>query len=118
MPQEERRRHSRVNSINLVSYTCMDENREPVTQGMGRTLNVNEEGIQLETHVPIDERLALSLSIGVKDDLIDVQGKVIYCIKGEDGMFRSGIQLIETDESSLRVLRDYIAGFKGALPVC
>ncbi|MDY7038099.1 MAG: PilZ domain-containing protein [Thermodesulfobacteriota bacterium] len=113
MPQEERRKHSRVNSINLVSYTCMDENKEPVTQGMGRTLNVNEEGIQLETHAPIDQRHILSLSIGVKDDLLDIQGKAVYCIKGEDGMFRSGIQLMEMDESSLRVLRDYIAGFKG-----
>ena len=114
MPQEERRKHSRVNAISPVSYTCMDENKEPVTQGMGRTLNVNEEGIQLETHVLIDERHTLSLSIGVEDDLIEIQGKVIYCIEGEDGMFRSGIQLMEPDESSLRTLRGYIAGFKGS----
>jgi len=113
MPQEERRKHSRVNSINLVSYTCMDEKKEPVTQGMGRTLNVNEEGIQLETHGPIDESHTLSLSMGVEDDQIDIQGKVIYCIEGEDGMFRSGIQLMEMDESSLRVLRDCIAEFRG-----
>ena len=113
MQRKERRKHSRVNSINLVSFTCTDENREPVTQGMGRTLNVNEEGIQIETHVPIDQRHILSLSIGVKDDLIDIQGKVIYSIEGEDGKFRSGIQLMEMDESSLRILRNYILGFKG-----
>ena len=113
MPKKERRKHTRVNSINLVSYTCMDENREPVTQGMGRTLNVNEEGIQLETHAPIDQRHILSLSIGVKDDLIDIQGKVVYSIEGEDGKFKSGIRLMEMDESSLRILRDYILTFKG-----
>ena len=40
MTTEEKRRHYRVDSQNLLNYACYDENDHIVKQGMGRTLNV------------------------------------------------------------------------------
>ena len=39
MPTKEKRKHARINSLNL-SYVCLDENNKIIKQGMGRTLNV------------------------------------------------------------------------------
>lgn len=111
MGKKERRKHPRSDSLSLLSYVCINETNEKVRQGMGRTLNVNEEGILLETHVPIDPQHIVLLSIGLKSDVVDIKGKVIHKTTGEDGRFRSGIQFMEVDESTLRVLRKFIIAF-------
>ncbi len=109
---EERRRHSRIDSLNLLWYACIDEKNQVVREGMGRTLNVTEDGILLETHRPIDPKEVLSLCIGVKDDVLDVKkGKVVYCNRGKDGKFRSGIEFKEADETAIRTLKKVIIAF-------
>jgi hypothetical protein len=110
--QEERRRHPRINSLNLVSYTCLDRDNRAVKQAMGRTLDVTEGGILLETHVPLEMRCVVSLTIGVEDDMVDVQGRVVHCRRNEGGRFKSGIQFTGMDKSSLRILKKFIAAFK------
>ena len=79
---------------------------------MGRTLDVSEGGILLETHAPIDLQHTISLTIGLEDDLTDITGKVVYCRAGEPGKFESGIEFQEKDEAELRNLKEYIKAFR------
>jgi hypothetical protein len=110
--QEDRRRHSRISSLNLVSYTCMDKDNQVVRQAMGRTLDVTEGGILLETHLPMDAQHRVSLTIGVKEDLVDVEGRVVHCRPAKAGRFQSGIQFAKMNKASLRILKRFIAAFK------
>ncbi|MDY6836649.1 MAG: PilZ domain-containing protein [Thermodesulfobacteriota bacterium] len=110
--REERRRHRRMDSLNLVSYTSMDNENQVIGQAMGRTLDVTEGGILLETHVPMDLAHTLSLTIGVKEDLVDVKGKVIHCRPGKAGRFQSGVQFTKMQNSSIRILKRFITAFK------
>ncbi len=112
MTGEEKRKHPRSNSLSLLSYVCIDENNEVVGQGMGRTLDLSEDGILLETHATIDPKHTVSLTIGLEDDLVDIKGKVVHGTTGEDGKYRHGIQFTETDESTLGVLKRAIISFK------
>ena len=100
-----------MDALNLVSYFCVDDNNEVCQQGMGRTLNVSEGGILLETHAPIDEQLMVSLRIGLEDDLADIQGIVVHSRKAEGNHFQTGIKFQEITDDALRVLRDYIEAF-------
>jgi len=113
MTTDEKRRKPRVGSHNLLSYVCLDEENETVTQGMGRTLNVSEGGILLETHDSINQNHIISLTIGLEDEIIDLKGKIISQRRREDGKFEHGIQFIETDEKIHRFLRQYVVIFKG-----
>ncbi|MFO8083494.1 MAG: hypothetical protein R6U27_04145 [Desulfobacterales bacterium] len=54
MVDKERRRYPRIESLNLMAYACMDENDNVINQGMGRTLNVSQKGLLLETYHPLD----------------------------------------------------------------
>ncbi|MBW2321222.1 MAG: hypothetical protein JRF31_10385 [Deltaproteobacteria bacterium] len=72
MTTEERRKHSRIKALNLISYTCIDETDQVLSQGMGRTLNLSEDGILLETHVSVDPKHTVVMAIGLEDDLIDM----------------------------------------------
>jgi c-di-GMP-binding flagellar brake protein YcgR len=110
---KERRKSRRIDSINLLSYVCLDENNSEVMQGMGRTLNVGEGGILLETHVPIDQQCIVYLTISMEDDLMSFKGNILYQRKREDGKFELGIEFKEMDEQECRFLKQFIILFRG-----
>jgi hypothetical protein len=108
---DDKRKHERYDSLNLLSYVCLDSDGKEWTQGMGRTLNISETGLQLETHEPIDIKYIVSLAIGIEDDVVDIKGKVVYCNRGEEDMFESGIEFMEVGRAALAVLKKYISAF-------
>ncbi len=107
----EQRRSPRVESPNLLTYVCIDKDDNMVGQGMGRTLNVSEGGILLETHIPIDPQYVVLLDIAMEDDLMQFKGKIAHMKKREDGKFESGVAFIELDEEKTQFLRQYVAIF-------
>jgi len=111
MEINEKRHRPRVNALNLISYSCIDATESVVAQGMGRTLNVSEDGILLETHVSIDQKYAIELAIGLEDELINIQGSIIYSTPGKDEKFEAGIEFVETDETTIEILKKYIKVF-------
>ena len=112
MTQDDKRLYTRIGALNLIAYDCMDEDGQVVMHGMGRTLNVSEGGILLETHVQIEQQYDASLSIGLEDDLIDIKGKVVSSKPGEVDKFESGIKFLEIGEKELAILKLYIKAFK------
>lgn len=107
-----KRKKERIPSTNLLTYFCIDENDQTLLQGMGRTLNVSEGGILLETHVPIDPQCIVCLTIGMEDDLMHFRGKIIHSRERDDGKFESGVEFVEMDKQKLRFLKQYIIIFK------
>ena len=94
----EKRKHPRVKTNNLVSYVCIDDSGNEIDEGMGRAIDISIGGILIETHDPIESQDILLMAIGIKDELIDIKGKVVYCRAEDSGMFRTGIQFLETNE--------------------
>ena len=111
MSIKNKRLHSRIDSLNLLSYSCTDETGQVVIQGMGRTLNVSQGGILLETHVQIDLSYIISLTIGFKEELVDINGKVVRSTPGKGDYYESGIKFHDMDKAALQVLKKYIKAF-------
>ncbi len=111
MVANEKRHCPRIQTLNLISYGCIDETGKTVSQGMGRTLNISEEGILLETYVLIDPRYPIALSIGLEDELVNIKGQIIHSNPGKNDKFEAGIEFLETDESTIEILRKYIKAF-------
>jgi hypothetical protein len=111
MTIKEKRRHERVASLNILHFTGY-KNDVIIKQGMGRTLDVSESGILLETHFLMEMQDRLSLTIGLEDDLVEMKGKVVYCHEEEGGKFKMGIEFFEVDNNALQVLKQYIVLFK------
>ncbi len=112
MTQENRRLHPRIEALNLIAYDCMDEDGLVVIRGMGRTLNISEGGILLETHIQIEQQYDALLSISLENDLIDIKGKIVYSKPGKADKFESGIEFLEIGETELAALKLYIKAFK------
>ena len=109
--ENEKRKSLRINSLNL-SYIGINEDNEIVRQAIGRTLNVSESGILLETHFPIESKQIVSLSLALEDDLINMTGEVVYSRPGDDEKFETGIKFINLDNDTQKVLKVFIKEFR------
>ncbi len=90
MSEENKRRHPRIHSLNL-SHLATEQGYSPALQGMGRTRNLSESGVLLETtfEVPLGPRLVITL--GLEDELIELTGRAMYCKTRVEGKFETGI---------------------------
>ena len=113
MVAEDRRANRRIDSPNLLSFSCFDKDQNKVSQGMGKTVNISERGIMLETHIPIDPQLNISLTIALEEDLMDFKGKIIHSMKNDAGRFLYGIRFLEMNDAKTRFLKQYLLILNG-----
>lgn len=107
MNTNENRKHPRVNALNL-SYICLDEDHQVIKQGMGRTLNVSESGILLETYFPIEATHTLVLSVGFKDRVVDIMGRPAHIRSTGPGVYEIGVEFTDLDETARHAVKDYL----------
>jgi c-di-GMP-binding flagellar brake protein YcgR len=107
MTSENKRKHERIQSLNL-SYICIDEDENIVKQGMGRTLNLSETGILLETHFPIELNHVVQLTISLEEDLLDIKGKPVHVRPRDQGKYEIGIQFVELDPSASQIIKKFV----------
>ena len=103
----------RTQTANLLSYTVTDDDNNVVEQGMGRTLNISEGGMLLETHVAIDTEFTIDITIAFEEEILKLRGRIIRSAKREDGKFESGIQFMEMGDEINNLLKQYVVLFKG-----
>ena len=112
MTTEERRKSGRIDSLNL-SYLLVDSDKgEAQKQTMGRTLNVSEDGIRLETHIPVDVGSQVMVSIGLEDDVVDISGKAVHSSKNEGGKYELGIEFMDINDAAEKILKAFIKAFR------
>ncbi len=102
------REFKREDSLNIVDYVMLGEDGEPESSGMGRTLNVGERGLLLETYSPLKEQQILLVTLGLKDDMIELKGRITYVGSFEENTYRSGIEFMEIDDDGKRVLHKFL----------
>jgi hypothetical protein len=115
MNGSDKRRHIRVESTNLLNFVCKGVDGEPCHQGMGRTLNVSESGILLETYKPIDSRTPISITIGIEEELIDIEGEVVFLNECAKDIYAAGIRFSQINDKERMVLLKFIEVFKKKL---
>jgi len=94
----EKRKHPRVDITNLISYRCLDGSGNLKQEGRGKSINISQGGILIETHDPFEWQDTLLLSIDIKDESVTIKGKVVYCNASNFGKYRTGIQFLETNK--------------------
>ncbi len=111
MSIEEKRKHSRTKTNNMVSYVGIDDHGNETEQGMGKTIDVSMGGILIETRYQIVSKDILLMAIGTEGELIDIAGKVVHSYAEDSGKFRTGIQFLENNEKTrlfiISLIKDY-----------
>ena len=112
MNGKEKRKHPRFETTNLLNFVCCGENGEACHQGMGRTLNVSETGILLETYHPINPQWEISITIGFEEELVDIHGSVIFQKESKEDTYEAGIQFSEISDHEREILVKFIQAFE------
>ena len=114
MENQDRRESERKDSLNFLDYVVLDQNGQVVDQGMGRTRNVCEKGLMLQTHVPLEDYHTVLLTLGLEDEVVELKGSVVHEEFCPDEGICSGIEFTEIDERGRRILQKYLRAFKAA----
>jgi hypothetical protein len=94
--EEERRKYPRVETNNLISFSCLDQNLNELDQCMAMALDVNPIGAKIETYQEIVSDNIRLTAVDSDDNLIDIVGKIAHTHKAEDGRYELGISFIGT----------------------
>lgn len=111
MKQKEQRKFIRYDSLHLLDYLVLDKDGNPGTYSMGRTIDVSIDGIKLETTTSLKIDTRLFITVGIEDDLVDLEGRTTY-VHAQDGRYVSGITFLKISKEGRRVLTKYMEAFR------
>jgi hypothetical protein len=103
---KERRKHTRLELINLVVYKQFEI--EKIT----KTTNLSMGGMKMITEFPVPLHEELEIAIKIGDDVFRSQGTVIYANERKDGDFDIGVNFINSSQESLHLLNHYLSNRK------
>lgn len=113
MAIQNKRESRRYDSLNLLAYSVYNPDGTVGKQGMGRTLNVSQSGVLLETHQPVEQDMRVDLTLGLEDELVEIKGTAVYSRPGKESRFETGIHFDKIDASQQKVLEAFIRAFEG-----
>jgi hypothetical protein len=111
MTHSERRKHPRVETLNHVTFVCIDPNGNEVAEGFGKAVNISQGGILLETFEAVESEYILLMAIGFNEEIIEINGEIVYSRPASNGMFHTGIRFTESHEKQIEVIKSLIKTF-------
>lgn len=110
MTRPNHRRYLRRDALHLLDYLVINDDGSEGLYSMGRTLDVSIDGIQLETDKKLAPSSLIKITVGLENDLIDIEGRVIHCSPSLD-RYVSGINFLKVSKEGRRILARYIEAF-------
>lgn len=98
MNPRDRRKHPRVETNNLFAHKTMDKQGRYLSQGMGKAIDVSQNGIKLETSYPIEGDRVSLMSAAMDDRLIEIVGETVYCRQVKPDTYHVGLEFIGSEE--------------------
>ncbi len=111
----ERREAERRYALNFLDYEVLSATGEVLGRSLARTLNVSETGLRLETGQFFEPGQQLRITLGLDNDLIQVNGQVVNSQPETDDLCTSGVMFIEFDEAERRTYQKHFEALKDAL---
>ncbi len=110
MGKKERRQYIRPGALNLLDYLVVDDQGKQGDYSMGRTLNVSRGGILMETHIPLPQGQRVMITLGLREELVNIMGRIVYCTFSAD-RHQNGIEFFHVTDSDQKILNRYIEEF-------
>jgi len=111
MKQKEQRKFIRYDALHLLDYIVLDENGDTGDYSMGRTIDVSIDGIKLETSTPLKVHTRLLITVGLEDDLVNLEGRITH-VSAHNDRFISGIGFLKISKNGRRVFAKYVEAFR------
>lgn len=111
----ERRQAERRYALNFLDYEILSAAGEVLGRGLARTLNVSETGLRLETGMFFDPGQRLRITLGLENNLVQINGRVVNSQPENDDLCSSGVMFLELDDADRQLYRQHLAALKKTL---
>ena len=103
MKPPEKRKFIRYHTLHLLDYLVLGEDGVAGIYSMGRTIDVSMDGIKLETIYPLQADTRLLITLGLEDDLVNLEGRTTYSAPCHD-RFVSGVTFLKIPREDRQIL--------------
>jgi hypothetical protein len=108
----EKRRHPRIDTANLVGYILYDERRQKIDQGKGRTLNLSQSGVLLETKKPLAGAFVLLVTMDLDGKKVKVKGRVVNTrVSPATNCYLTGVEFIGPRTEQLDAIIAFVKAY-------
>ena len=111
----ERRQTERRYALNFLDYEVISDTGSVLGRGLARTLNVSETGLRLETSQFFEPGQKLRLTLGLNNDLIQVNGRVVNSQPENEDLCTSGVMFLEFDQADRRTYQKHFDALKSSI---
>lgn len=106
---KERRKYPRISFENRVAYTLYNNARKKVDHGFGRTHNLSQSGVLLETEKKLEGAFIILMTIDLEGKKIQIKGKVVTSRCFDDsGCFLTGVEFLGTKEEQIEAIKAFV----------
>lgn len=105
---DDRRTSLRVDKVQLVQLNRFDEEGFRADLATGRTLNISRGGLRLELHHSVPLRSVISLNLVLGDQILDLEGMVVYLEVLDGDRCCMGIEFTNLDDASRAMLAEHV----------
>lgn len=109
------RHAARCNDKNFLDFEIISPQGALVGRGLARTLNVSDSGLLLETDQPFAAGQTLRITLGLRDELVQITGSVAHSEANTAGLYNTGVHFLSFPEDDraayqhhLEALRQFI----------
>lgn len=111
----ERRQAERRYALNFLDYEILAAAGNVQGRGLARTLDISESGLRLETSQFFEPGQKLRLTIGLKNDMVQLVGQVVNCQPENDDLCRSGVLFLEFAVEQQELYQKHFLALRTAL---
>ncbi len=111
MGKKERRKYSRVQIFDPISYLSKDSTGKVIGYNVAVVRNVSQTGIQIETFQAISADNISLMFFNLANKKIEIKGEVVYCTKTDSGQYNFGIRLVGTVAENLQFIKALVKSY-------
>jgi len=111
MDKLDKRKYPRIKIYYLISYIGLDENEHIVEQQMGVALDINQNGILIETACITESKHLIVMAVDHKNNLIEIKGKVICSRLDKAQKYKTGVSFQGPHSKNIEFAKKIIKAF-------
>lgn len=108
---KERRKHSRVQIFDPISYLSKDSTGKLIGYNVAVVRNVSQTGIQIEALQAIKSETISLMFFDLANNQIEVKGEVVWCARNDSGQYNIGIRLADTATKNLEFVKALVKSY-------
>lgn len=108
----EKRKHPRIETVNDIHYILLNNDGEKIEKGQGRTRDLSQSGVLLETQKPLDGPFIILMTLDLEGNEVQVKGRVAHARESErPGYYITGIRFEGSRKEHINAIVAFVKNY-------